>query len=462
MGKIAIIGARGFQQRDEDVCIECFAWNKLSKIRNLRDYDTVLLNLLSIQDKEVINWAEFRKNLNYNSMRDIIVHEGSIIVVGDPRFSIRRKPPGKKKEFEEPFLAWTGIHFEWDNKPGDSLDFDYDYSYRAYWGYIDKLKSWDYSLRNCDHDSSIDLSNFHKKRQNLIVVDDFFCKNRYGGGLAFKISFKLVDVSRDQLLSWTGPLIFLPRINLNEEATIALILKDICGVEISVPEPEWIEEIKAPGQKAIYDEIDRITLEIQSLDGKLNNAKERRENARSCLKLLYDGGPSLEEAVRNVLSELGAVVEAPEEPGKEDGWVTVQVGDKIFEGVLEVKHTRNDEFDAKGRRQLGEWIQRGIENRHKRYKGIFIGNNAIEKPINERPQGFSEEWKEAAKLQKIIAMHSVDLYLIHSLRFNRKLNDEDMAEFWCCLFETEGVFDFSPYWEILKSGNETDEQHETN
>lgn len=463
MEKIAIIGARGFQRRDEDVRIECFAWNRLNKIKNLRDYDVIIIDLLTIKDPEDIKWKDLLKHLIPAETAAILTSECNIFVIGDPRFELQEPAKNRKKIVSKPFLAWTGMEFFWDKRPGDTVDFQG----RGYWGYreyIKYLKKWDYSLRKAELDLSVfekivNMDNLRSKGQTLDVHENFFCRNRYGYALAFAITLAFKGRTIEPL---PGGIVFLPRINLGEDETLALILKDICGVEISVPEPGWIEEIKAPGQKKIDDEIVSIKSEIQSLEEKLSDAELHRKEARSCLRLLYDRGLSLEEAVRDVFRKLGADVETPENPGKEDGWISVQAGDETYQGVLEVKGTRNDEFDETGRRQLSEWIQNGIDDRDKVYKGIFVGNNATEKPVDERPEGFSNSWKRAAKRQKIAVLKSADLYVVYKLRFYGRLSDEDMLEFWQRLFETNGIFDTRPYWEMLKSEEKTDEKRETN
>ena len=49
--KIALLGAKGYEQKTETELIDCFLWKDLSKIRNVRDYDDLILDLLPIKDK---------------------------------------------------------------------------------------------------------------------------------------------------------------------------------------------------------------------------------------------------------------------------------------------------------------------------------------------------------------------------------------------------------------------------
>jgi hypothetical protein len=113
------------------------------------------------------------------------------------------------------------------------------------------------------------------------------------------------------------------------------------------------------------------------------------------------------------------------------------VDGNIYEGVLEVKSTRNEEFDEYGLKQLLDWINRGVELRRKKYKGIFVGNNSVDQPVGKRKGGFSDSWKKSAELHTIVAIKSEDLYSLYVLNKNVKL---DANAFWKQLFSTNGIF----------------------
>jgi hypothetical protein len=242
-------------------------------------------------------------------------------------------------------------------------------------------------------------------------------------------------------------MIFLPRLNLSEDETITLILRDICGVETDLPEPAWVAQLKAPGQDSVDAEIGNITGELDTLREKLRKVESKRRAVRAALKLLYDRGSSLELTVRDTLRKLGAEVEDPTEPGKEDGWIVYHLDDRMLEGVLEVKSTRNQQFTEEPLRQLLEWIQRGVELRQKKYKGIFVGNDSIDDPPSKRPNAFSDSWRINAELNKIAAIKTEDLYAAYSLNTVGKL---DVPAFWKRVFSTDGIFDGKSYWDMLR------------
>jgi hypothetical protein len=458
--KLALLGASGYQRLSAQHRVDCFPWEKIDTIDNLRDYDTVVVDLLSLRSNSSrpttvsgasIDWEAFRRVLNPMSMRDIL-GEGSIIVVGDPRFNIRCNEGTKETPayYTKPFLGWTGIKFYWDNQPGDTVSFNNEWDRHGHFKeYVKHLKQWDYSLRSCELDLESLGKLFNLGKDSVFVArlnTDFFCLNRYGGALAFTASINIerkghYGYDSDVALQ-LGPVTFLPKIDLSEDETLVLVLRDICGIEAPLPEPSWIVRYSAPGQKAVDDEIQEIETLIERMLQQHRDAIAKRANTRICLQLLYERGLSLESAVREVLRLLGATVEEPDNPGKEDGWISISTDGNTLEGVMEVKGTKNAQFDEFGIRQLLDWVHRGIELRQKKYKGIFIGNSCVNSPPNERPEPFADNWRKSAELHNFVALRSEDLYTLYLLLSLGKLN---VNQFWQDFFRTNGVFKIDSY-----------------
>ena len=153
--KIALIGARGFQRRDPNRIVHCYDWGNLSRVENLRDYDIVIVSLLNIGNVDDIDWALFYNVLNLQVMHRILKPRGGIIILGDPRFQIRRLSSENGAHIEEPFLKWTGVTFDWENAPGDTVQFDDDRDHRRYREYIQNLEQWEYTLRSCELDVAV-------------------------------------------------------------------------------------------------------------------------------------------------------------------------------------------------------------------------------------------------------------------------------------------------------------------
>jgi hypothetical protein len=460
--KVILIGAKGYQRTAEDVQVDCFLWSQIALVKNIRDYDTIILDLLPLENesnREEIEWDYFCSLLDFPSTMDILVNGGMIIVIGDPRFRINLKRKQKKSEKdsekskEREFLYWTGIDFIWDSEPGDTVSFENDYYHRQYSEYVNKLNRWDYSLATCRINIEtlslrFDLDFIEKQSSDIHLSKDLFCYNRYKNGLAFALRYQY---RKNEYRNWRvvevwGPIVILPKISLPEDDAVRIVLTEICGITTNLPEPDWLSEFSAPGQKAIDDEITGIKGELENTFDRLKKAEEQKQECRKCLKLLYEREFALEPAVRDILRGLGAHVEDPVEKNKEDGWIVVKLGDATKEGVLEIKSTKSDMFSEEGRKQLLDWIDRGRTLRQKNFKGIFIGNSAVDKPYKERPWAFSDSWSKAAELSGICSLKTENLYLIHLLNARGKL---DLDQFWKDLFETNGIFDMKKYWDAL-------------
>jgi len=458
--KVLLVGAKGYQQTGEGVRVDCCPWSTLQELGNIRDYDTIILDLLELQseeDRKAVDWAQFHRVFSFPNAIDILTNEGAIIVVGDPRLSIPIESTDEAdsdSQVHEPFLRWTGIRFDWDPQPGDTVQFIDDYKHRRFEGYVSRLKKWDYSLADCAIDEDVLPQKFNVERMkskncHIEISKDFFLRNRYRYGLAFILRLQYLtreSYQTTEVFEIPGLLIFLPAITLSVDETRRLVLADICGVQTSAPEPEWTSEFLVPGQAQIDDAIKQIETDLKAVAEKLQSAHARRAKARECLKLLYERDFALEPVTRDILRGLGAHVEDPSEPNKEDGWLVVRVGEKTYEAVLEIKSTRRDQFGEDGRKQLLDWIDRGRTLRDKNYKGIFIGNSAVDKPLFERPSAFSDSWTKAATLSGVCALKTEDLYVIHGLHAKGAIC---LDGFWEEVFSTNGIFDMKRYWELL-------------
>lgn len=460
--KIIMLGCKGYERNNDEMLVDCFRWDELSNIKNVRDYDTVIVNLLSLPSTTPpLDGDVVFEHLNIVSTLEIVRNNGEIFIIGDPRFDVEvTDNDDKNKKIKRPFLRWTGIEFFWDDSPGDTKVFKDDYDHKNLQNYISNLKNWKYSLSGLNLDTER-MMKFHNKdfflthNYKLDVKRDSFCYNRYKKAIAFSvqigISLERRDIDEEVILY--GSIYFLPQIDKNEDETIQIVLRDLCEVEADLPEPEWLKEYNAPGQEKIDNKLEQISLNINNSFQELKRARVDREKLRTCLRLLYEREYALEPATRDILRALGAHVEDPSEPGKEDGWIVVAIGEKNYEGVLEIKSTKSDQFNEDGRKQLLDWIDRGIRLREKKYKGIFIGNSAVDKPLKERSWAFSDSWQKSAKLSELCAIKTEDLYHVYLLKQDGKL---DTNKFWKTLFETNGVFDIKQF--LPTQGEEIKEQ----
>ncbi|MFN7564361.1 MAG: hypothetical protein ACK5TH_21500, partial [Prosthecobacter sp.] len=340
-----------------------------------------------------------------------------------------------------PFLTWSGISFEWDNQPGDTIVLSQDRRHDRYREYLSRLKSWGYSLVECK------LSAARTKDRTYETVTTIgLATNRYRHHMAFEV---VLAKGQDETAGGyggsrfvaraSGTIVFLPPISATPEDTLKLALRDVCGLNICSDEPKWIQLLSAPRQAEVDKRIQEVSEEIELLQKRLADYRSELVECRQPIKLLYEREFVLEPLVLEMLQRLGAVVEKPVESNKEDGWITVRVGGLLFEGVLEIKSTKKDHFTEDGRKQLIDWVQRGIAQRQKKFKGIFIGNSAVDRPSEQRSNPFPDTWAKAAQLSEICAFTTTQLYQAYQ---KDCLGQLDRDHFWRSIFECDGVCKF--------------------
>jgi hypothetical protein len=490
--KIAVIGAAGPRHESGEARVEWFPWNRLKKLTNLADYDSVILDLLSMTDQTLQDGETFDSILNEQSMLEVLVSKnqerpnGAIFVLGDPRFCIPGEvdtvpmpfsPPYGGAEVSDddtapshgrkeiPFLYWTNMEFEWDDRPGDTIERAWEASAGKFKPFVDKLGRWQYSLNKCHlksdvPDEFLPVESLHGIAYDQKALVETICGSRYGTSIVFSV--RIVAEGRSgrskgrignpppnppPVVPVTGPIYFLPKSRLTEEEMLEFVLRGICGIDISAPEPEWVSEFVVPGQEEVDRQITELEVRIEELREDHARKVEKRAEVRKPLGLLYETGAALEATVRSVLEALGAEVETPgEDRANEDGWITVQVGDQTFEGVLEIKGVKTKHFNVEGLRQLVEWIERGWTFREKTYTGIFVGNSSREDPPHRRVWPFNPNWVKQAKMRGHVGIRSEDLYILYLLDQTDRL---DRNEFWRELFCTKGPFDMREYCKKL-------------
>ena len=190
--------------------MNCVTWDKLSDIPNVRDYDVLVINLLSIKteaDRKKVDWVKFNELLSFHAASDILTHEGKIFVLGDPRFEI----PKSKTEGAKQFLDWTGATFVWDKQPGDTIRSN---NWSDLKNYEKHLRTWNYSLARCSLNENVfeekwDLDGIRRKGYSVWVETRAACANRYDHAIAFCIFHQIRNEYRVHISY--GPDLFFAR-----------------------------------------------------------------------------------------------------------------------------------------------------------------------------------------------------------------------------------------------------------
>ena len=457
MRKALFIGEFALDVRLREVTIEAVPWGNIEMLKNPRDYDDVVINLFTLDPERFYDWDVFESRFDITTMVDILQYGGRVVILGDPRKQLTRYARRGNMLFPDlkhlyRFYTCTGLSIAWHDAPGEQTAVVKE-SFRTY---LKHLRTWQYSARG----ATLDMNNpktvayVNALQVRGIGVDVSFqpiCKSRYDSAIAFEVVVRFlglrpgalsVDVQGDSMpLSERrlNPLVFLPDVGLATSDVPRLILQDLYGPFAQTSPPAWTSRLAVPGEEDLSRKVQGIQAEVESMQREVKQLVGRREDLRDAVRVLYATDKELEEVVKRLMRELGAIIEDPASKGQEDGWITIPLmsGERLL-GALEVKGTEKSEFSEDGRRQLHDWVKQGIEKFAVKPKGIFVGINARKTIPCERPWGFSAQWVKRHKAADMVAIKGEHLYVLWVLDKHKML---DREAFWKDLFTTNGVFE---------------------
>lgn len=451
--KIVIISANNIRADSEMAQVDCFSWSYLGRFPGIHDYDTVILDVLDVVNEAKIDWQQFSRHFTFGAMWDVFIGGGRIIILGNPRhrWSMDDADIVRQMKLGDSALTlcnWTGMEFLWDERGGTTVEFTMAADEEDQYGsYLSLLKRWSYSLRDVRLTSEYARFSPDGDVNSMVVLDKALfplAKTRNGSVLAGSVYLNLFPQSLNNAFEYSsadrseqiGPLVLLPDVGIGSEQSLRIILHDVCGINVVRSEPAWVQKTVAPKQKTLDEEIFALNQQIEQAHELLLELESNRAAIRQVLRLLYEQHNPLEVEVRNTVRALGADVHDPVGTN-EDGWLEVMIDGRIRYAVIETKGTKNDQHEMKGVRQLEQWKDEAERDRKIEHHGLFFGNSAINKPLNERPDPFPDNWVKTARNNEICAMTTETLYRAYELEVEGTL---DREAFWRTVFSTNGVF----------------------
>ena len=218
-------------------------------------------------------------------------------------------------------------------------------------------------------------------------------KNRADKILAAKLEpFTKIPSSylghKDNTIPSFGDIYLLPPISgMNQNDMISEILELYLGNE--KPEPEWTKDIKVPSQEDIDDRLKQIDSKISDLTDEKNSLIQELRDERQPIEILWKSDRPLEKSVEKVLESMGATIENDEENSTENAAdCSFSYDNKHF--AVEIKSTSKQMVDKRGLRQVRDWVE-DLSDAGKKYKGLFIVSNEIDKKPNERSNDYLPE-----------------------------------------------------------------------
>jgi len=424
--KVALIGVDSGSEKNESSRWDCFEWGFPSSAVNLHDYDTWVLYLSNFPNKVASDTLFGLLTIDY--VYQALISKTQIFVIGDPRFSVKFTDRASIQ-----FLWWTGYDFSWKDVGGDTNEIVDSFDAFRIQDYLRKLTHWDYALVEMNRSEAhqyapcVEAARQNGRSLGLILIG--LSVNRNGEYISFALNLRQYQVNDRHEIGRFESIVFIPINGIEPVEALKLILREALDISIAQDEPSWATELIAPSQEGVDAEISSIESEIANLKTQLDEKLAAREALRECT--------SLESSVKKLIRELGGQVEETTTKGNCDCYLSVNFKGSEHRAVVEIKGTKNPQFDMRGFRQLLQWKADAMIERDEEYRAVFIGNSATDIPPPERSDPFGEGWRKQTKLHRVTALTSTTLYEAYCAM---KKGSLDIDKFWESLFSTDGIF----------------------
>lgn len=388
--KILVISTKCDKINISNLKVDIVSWhdNELGLI-NLRDYDGIVFDMsdyyLSPYDDNSMRGVFEHHSISPDIIYDVLKKPDTfVIVVGDPNTTVN----------QESILDLIGFSVSSEIRNGVTVIREKTGD-RTFLKYLEKVKNYTYFLNeNVITSSHVQLewrsgAAGYRMAGTLVPL----LKNRADKILAAKLEpFTKIPSSylghKDNTIPSFGDIYLLPPISgMNQNDMISEILELYLGNE--KPEPEWTKDIKVPSQEDIDDRLKQIDSKISDLTDEKNSLIQELRDERQPIEILWKSDRPLEKSVEKVLESMGATIENDEENSTENAAdCSFSYDNKHF--AVEIKSTSKQMVDKRGLRQVRDWVE-DLSDAGKKYKGLFIVSNEIDKKPNERSNDYLPE-----------------------------------------------------------------------
>ncbi len=291
--------------------------------------------------------------------------------------------------------------------------------------YPNMIKDWEvllykhYNNTNYEDGDDWDYS-FDIKKVSYLV-------NNLKRDIAFGLTWS-ISVHSNYRKGSNKPIIFLPKIE-DLSKGINSILEDL--VLIEDPEPDWINEIEAPGEKDIKTKVKDKKEQIDKLKREKEELISESKDITKFKKLLYLQGKSLEKIVEEGLFLLNVNLKKLEVDNLED---------RVFEYdsfsiPFEIRGKDNNELNEKDLSQLIKRIADRDKGEKYKTRGVFVINHFRNLRPSERGNVCHSNIIKQAETFNICIISTIEIFnLVNEVLSGEKIELKD------CLFNTAGLF----------------------
>lgn len=420
--RILVLGYTQYNQP-----FDSYRWDYIPEQLNVADYDTVILNFKPFEVPASAQLVDTNKIPSFAQFARLLFSRGSeIIVMGRPFFQLGNNPYLRS-------TWWLPIHPVFLDESGETIQlrddpFAFYFDYVRHWSFW--LSGWDRPNRSFLEayvaEAGLRMASSVRPSVHPIAV------NRYSQPIGFAVRFEALSKAGNNLRG-SGRVIWLPpTTEISDTQAIDLLLRERYGIFREETAPHWVGQYRLPDEMLARKRIEELENKIAGLEEELKRIEQELEDVTRFKKLLYETGEGvLEPAVLDALREVGAVIELPEDRGKEDGRLTDPRGRMA---TLEIKG-RTGTLRLSDVRQINQWVADSIAYEGRKSKGILIANLNRERPPALRGEVFPQNCVKLAQNFDISLVTTTQLFHALTLHQQGRLN---VSQFWDSLFEASG------------------------
>lgn len=416
MRKVLVLSSANRQAETPETRLHSYRWDSIPNDLNLADYDEAVLDLTPLEDDAgepvEIHTEGLPSALDFQRL---LFSEGRVIAIGHP--GVRLGP-------ETTAQWWLPVTLTFEAGSGDQVR---EVNEGLTW-WFDHHKRFDWYFTGTPDIRVVDARAFEAREVNVLAQTRW----RAPLGLQFKAALAYTAPQRGPSTGW---ITWLPRPSaLTGPEALALLLRQIYGVEMEAEQPAWVHAYRLPlASEAVTDRDARLADVVRAREA-LAAAEEQVRFEERFSPLLFARDDALEQVVRAALAELGATVSEPAQPGIEDGRLTDPAG---RDGLLEIK-ARSGPLKVDDVRQVVDWMSRAGAELAEGYagKGIIVANTGLAQESARRSNPVAPQAMKLAERQDVCILTTPQLY--EALR-QHQLGELDKDRFWNSIMTTAGA-----------------------
>ena len=389
---------------------------------NLSDPDVLIVDLTTLTAPVLQRINKDKLNQAQTSIRDKLLHGGTIVVITQPEFSTLsscplagrpdgpfgggplRDPYGYSNYYAVPAIVSTR-----KVPAGSEIRAVDGHPFREY---IDAVEGFDF-LIGVDGDK-LPTGPTGAREVVLCRVPRWDIADNSGHRLGFALAPLDLDRRRNpQRVYGTGRLVLLPPPTEPIDDAIGKILSVYKGAAPSAgAPPAWADQISPERAEQIQAQIERLEGRRGEIDGQIADLQQQKGEILGHRRLLYAKGPDLEDAVGLAFRALG-FAEIGRRGGRDAGDLVFDASTNGYQrAIVEVKGA-DKRTGQRHMVQCNKWVDDLVERSGASVKGVFVANQhrGSEYPRSIEDRGFFEpnELDYAAK-KDVCVIPSCDMY----------------------------------------------------